>query len=173
MTSDLSPWHDFFMLTGGASATLLGLVFVSASIAATIPNEKLGPLDNRNIWVLPIVYAFMRVLLVSALGLVPGQTYFTYGAVLAVLGTLDTGRMFWVTRGLVGHHRQVEPLEMSDWRWYAIYPTGCSLLVLGGGSALVLHATLGMYLAVFGILGHMVIGIHNAWELAEWLASRQ
>jgi hypothetical protein len=71
----LQPFHDFFMLTGGVSATLLGLVFVSASIAATIPNEKLGDDSSRTLWVMPIVYAFVRVLVVSAVGVIPGQTW--------------------------------------------------------------------------------------------------
>jgi hypothetical protein len=48
----MQSWHDFFLLTGGASATLLGLVFVAASIAATVPNEKLGDEKARELWVL-------------------------------------------------------------------------------------------------------------------------
>jgi hypothetical protein len=24
-----------------------------------------------------------------------------------------------------------------------------------------------------GLLGHLVIGVHNSWELAHWLATRQ
>jgi len=43
----LLPWHDFFILTGTAAATLLGLVFVAGSIAAAIPNEKLGDMSTR------------------------------------------------------------------------------------------------------------------------------
>jgi hypothetical protein len=31
-TTDLHAWHDFFLLAGGASATLVGLVFVSVSL---------------------------------------------------------------------------------------------------------------------------------------------
>jgi hypothetical protein len=51
----LLAWHDFFLLVGAAAATLLGLVFVAASIAATIPNEKLGDELSRALWVMPIV----------------------------------------------------------------------------------------------------------------------
>lgn len=67
-------WHDFLLLTGTAAATLLGLVFVAASIAATIPNEKLGDATTGNLWVQPIVWAFVRVLVVCAIGVVPGQS---------------------------------------------------------------------------------------------------
>jgi hypothetical protein len=77
----LQPWHDFFLLVGTASATLLGLIFVAASIAATIPNEKLGDMGSRALWVLPIVYAFLRVLVVSAVGVIPGQTGRSFGGV--------------------------------------------------------------------------------------------
>src|SRR5215472_10195062 len=111
----MQPWHDFLLLTGGAAATLLGLVFVAASIAAAVPNEKLGDDKMRQLWVLPIVWAFVRVLVVSAMGLIPGQTHASFGVLLLALSALDLGRMVKTTLGMRRVHSTVERLGPSDW----------------------------------------------------------
>jgi len=36
MLQALSEWHDFYLLTGTAAATLLGLLFVAVSLNAEI-----------------------------------------------------------------------------------------------------------------------------------------
>jgi hypothetical protein len=171
----LQSWHDFFLLTGTAAATLLGLVFVAASIAATIPNEKLGPEyeRSRSLWVMPIVYAFVRVLVVSALGVIPGQSWTSFGYVLCVLAVTDLGRMAWVARGMTRFHRKRERLSASDWGWYVLYPSLATITVAATGVSLAMGWRLPEQLLAAGLIGHLVIGVHNAWELADWLATRQ
>jgi hypothetical protein len=168
----LQPWHDFFLLTGGASATLLGLVFVSASIAATVPNEKLGDDKMRALWVLPIVWAFVRVLVVSVIALVPGQTAATFGYLLFALTAVDLGRTTRTVLGMHSVHRTVEALSVSDWWWYVVYPFLSTGMLSASGLALARGWPFPAPLLAGGLLGHMVIGVHNAWELADWLATR-
>jgi hypothetical protein len=169
----MQPWHDFFLLTGGAAATLLGLVFVAASIAATIPNEKLGDDKMRALWVLPIVWAFVRVLVVSATGLIPGQTAPAFGYVLVVLGVLDLARMARTTLGVSEVHRTRERLSATDWAWYVILPATSTIVLGTAGLGLTLAWPLPAQVLAIGLLGHLVVGVHNAWELADWLATRQ
>jgi hypothetical protein len=169
----LQAWHDFFLLTGTAAATLLGLVFVAASIAATIPNEKLGDEQRRSVWVLPIVYAFLRVLVVSAVGVIPGQTTTSFGAVLSGLAVIDLGRMAWAARGIHAHHSTTERLSLADWGWYVVYPSIATLTLAATGVGLAAGWALPVQLLAVGLLLHLVVGVHNAWELADWLATRQ
>lgn len=138
----MQPWHDFFILTGTAAATLLGLIFLASTIAATIPNEKLGDDKTRALWILPVVWAFVRVLVVSAVGVIPGLTGTAFGTVLLVLGVLDLARMARVTAGMHRVHRTKEPLDANDWGWYVVYPTVATLLVAGSGLALAREWTL-------------------------------
>jgi hypothetical protein len=173
MLTTLQPWHDFFLLTGTAAATLLGLVFVAASIAATIPNEKLGTDASRSLWVLPIVYAFLRVLVVSAVGVIPGQTGTSFGYILAVLTVLDLGRMVWITRGMMESHRTHERLTTGDWWWYVVYPALATVIIAATAVSLATGGPIPVPCLAAGMLFHMVIGVHNAWELADWLATRQ
>jgi hypothetical protein len=169
----LLAWHDFFLLVGAAAATLLGLVFVAASIAATIPNEKLGDELSRALWVMPIVYAFLRVLVVSAMGVIPGQTWKSFGYLLLVLAAIDLGRMTSSAFGMRAFRHTGQDLSMADWGWYVVYPTLATLTLAAMGVAFVMGWTFPVQLLAVGMLGHLVIGVHNAWELADWLATRQ
>lgn len=168
----MQPWHDFFILTGTAAATLLGLIFLASTIAATIPNEKLGDEKTRALWILPVVWAFVRVLVVSAIGLIPGQTGRTFGTVLLVLGVLDLARMVRVAMGLHRIHRTKEKLDVNDWGWYVVYPVVATLLVAGTGLALMREWTFPVAALAAGLLGHLVVGVRNAWDIADWLATR-
>jgi hypothetical protein len=167
----LQPWHDFFLLTGGASATLIGLVFVSASVAASIPNEKLGAPDSRRLWSAPVIAAFLRVLVFGALGLVPGQSALTFGAIVGGLSLFDCVRWCRVFVGLRHHQTTVGNLEASDWWWLLVGPglTSFAMMVLAARLAL------GHPAAIYGLGGcivlHLSFGIHNAWESAEYLAN--
>jgi hypothetical protein len=168
----LQPWHDFFILVGTAAATLLGLVFVAASIAATIPNEKLGDRRQRATWVLPIMYAFLRVLVVCALGVMPSQTERSFGWLLAGLAFFDLVRMGWVWRELLRFHRSArEPLDASDWTWYVAYPSVATCALIASGASFALAGPVPLYVLAMGLLGHLVVGVRNAWELADFLAT--
>jgi hypothetical protein len=123
--------------------------------------------------VLPIVYAFVRVLLVSAVGVIPGQTWASFGTMLLVLALLDLGRMPWTLRGMLDTHRHRERLSLADWGWYVVYPTVASLSLAVTGLSLAMGWPLPVQLLAAGMLAHLVIGVHNAWELADWLATRQ
>jgi hypothetical protein len=169
----LQPWHDFFILSGSAAATLLGLVFVAASLAAAVPNEKLGDLSTRAVWIVPIIYAFVRVLVVSAVGVIPGLTFTTFGAILAVLTVFDLTRTVWVVRGMIEHHRTREPFDRGDWFWYVVYPLLATIVLAVSGVSFALGLGLPAPFLAVGLISHMVVGVHNAWELADWLATRQ
>jgi hypothetical protein len=170
---NLEPWHDFFTLVGTAAATLLGLVFVAASIAATIPNEKLGNTGSGRLWVLPIVSAFVRVLVVSAMGVIPEQRATAFGYALLGLVLVDLVRLPWVVRGLRESHVNVERLSLKDWGWYLVYPVAATMSVAASALSLACGWSLPVHFLAAGLIGHLVIGVHNAWELAEWLATRQ
>lgn len=167
----LQGWHDFFLLIGGASATLMGLVFVSATVAASIPNDKLGPLETRQLWATPVLAAFLRVLVFSAIGLFPEHSMLTFGAIVGTLSTLDCVRWVQVIVTLRRHQAKVGDLELSDWWWQSIAPALASVAMaafsarLAGGHP---HAMFG--LASAAIL-HLSIGIHNAWDSAEYLST--
>ena len=79
-----SEWHDLFVATAGASAALAGLVFVAVSIniERILKSEDLPSRAQMTVALL------LSVLLVSIIGLIPGQSRTALGAELLGVGLL-------------------------------------------------------------------------------------
>jgi hypothetical protein len=84
-------WSEFYVVTGGMAATLLGLLFVAVSInATTILNEAHG--DSRRL-AEQAFQNYVAVLLVSLLALFPSLAISEFGLITLVL---TTGSAIWV-----------------------------------------------------------------------------
>ena len=70
-------------------------------------------------------------------------------------------------------HRKRERLTASDWGWYVLYPSLATVTVAATGVSLAMSWRLPEQLLAAGLVGHLVIGVHNAWELTDWLSTRQ
>jgi hypothetical protein len=69
MHQPFEAWHDFYLLQGGAAATLVALLFVAASVG-------IGYLTTRRLvqaraFMNPVVVHFTAVLTASAMALAP------------------------------------------------------------------------------------------------------
>ena len=76
----LHDWHDFYVLVGTASATLVGLMFIAVSIGTSIFNE-----DRRigmTAFITPTVVQFAATLFTCLLVTIPTQSWYTLGGLL-------------------------------------------------------------------------------------------
>jgi hypothetical protein len=64
-------WHDFYMLLGTASAALVALLFVAASIGASFftPERSIA----TRTFMSPVVFHFSTILMLSLVALVPSH----------------------------------------------------------------------------------------------------
>jgi hypothetical protein len=83
----LRDWQSFYILTGTASATLIGLLFIAVSIGSNLPMQQIT--NNLQTFVNPTLLAYFQVLLVSCLAVMPLQSPFIYIGAFAVLGVLN------------------------------------------------------------------------------------
>ena len=153
---DVAGWQDFFVGTIGASAGLLGLLFVTISINLQ-EILKYRHLPGRAASTLGILLA---ALLVSGLGLAPGQSSVVLGVEVLLISAAVVVQALWVTRG------KRDPAEPILWSIEhrvigslpgAVLAVGAiSLLVAGGG---------GLYWLMAGILLAFVVASINAWVL--------
>src|SRR5437879_949057 len=84
LTDTLHDWHDFYVLVGTASATLVGLMFVAASIGANAFSQ-----DHRggmNAFITPTVVHFSAVLVMCLLVTIPTHTWTTLGGLIGAVG---------------------------------------------------------------------------------------
>jgi modulator of FtsH protease len=154
----MEQWHDFFVATAGASAALVGFIFVGVSISLKqilsfpkLPSKTLESL------LLPVV-----VLLVSCCGLVPDQSPWVLGMELLVLGLATSVialRLGWIMLGLTParyKHSYRISLALTQLTIFPYWLTGS--LVIATGWA-------GMYWIVPAILLSFIKTVYDAWIL--------
>jgi hypothetical protein len=157
-------WHDFYVMVGGASAALTGLIFVAISIH--LRSVLATPLFRARARY--ITGGLMLSLVTSALVLAPGQTRQALGIELVVLG-LMTGVAFAVP---VARLDRIAPPDVDvrirhlfAWTAQALWVlSGLSLIVAWGG---------GFYLLLIAVLIALSTCVGGAWSLLTGSEARQ
>jgi hypothetical protein len=159
-------WSDFFLMTGGAAAVLIGLIFVVISLMTDRPRDTV--LAGSRLYMGPIVLGVSFVLALSAAALVPGITVHAVAAITAAIALWGLGR------GLVsavGIHR-LKDVHWTEFWFYGVYP--CAIYLALGTVALALW--LGWWwgpkgLAVVVTIS-LLLAIRNEWDLITWITPR-
>jgi modulator of FtsH protease len=155
---DPSEWHDLFIASAGASAALLGLLFVAVSINL----ERILKYPGLPGRALEAMMQLTCILLVSFAGLVPGQSHVALGLELLLITAVIAGI---VARQpvLVADASGREPTSWKLTRWtvrlaslVTIAIAGLTLLAESGG---------GLYWLAAGIALATVAAIAGAWVL--------
>jgi hypothetical protein len=161
-------WHDFYLLVGTASATLVGLMFVAASIGSSVFSEK-----NRGAlqaFFSPTVVNFATVLFVCIAVMIPSQTWLSLGLLLAgggVAGLSYAGRV-WVQMFV----RRRFHVDMVDRMFYATVPLVGYLLVLAAGILLLLRLRWSAEVTAAALAVLLLAGVRNAWDMTTWIMMR-
>jgi hypothetical protein len=161
-------WHDFYLLVGTASATLVGLMFVAASIGANVFKE-----DNRaamRAFISPTVVHFGAILLVCIVGAVPSHTWSTLAALLILggVGGLAYSARIW-TQLFV---RRSFDVDIVDRLFYALVPVLGHALILLAAGLLLAHSTWGLDALAAALVTLMFAGLRNAWDMTIWIVIR-
>ncbi len=157
MAYDPSEWSDLFVATAGASAALAGLVFVAVSINLERILQYKG-LPER---ALETVLLLVAVLIVSIVGLVPGQGSRALGLELLAVGAITAGAV-----AALPTHRAAHPGQSRAWVWgrWTARIAGTVPFAIGGLSVL-LEGGGGLYWIFAGIVLAIVAAVANAWVL--------
>jgi hypothetical protein len=162
------PWHDFYVLVGTASATLVGLMFVAASIGAQVFTEQ-----NREAlraFISPTVVHFSAILFISILAAIPSETWLTLGGLLIAAGAAG---IVYSTRILLQLHiRRRFNVDVIDRMFYAAVPLLGHLLVLISGCLLLVQAAWSLDVLAAGLMTLLAAGIRNAWDMMLWIVIR-
>jgi modulator of FtsH protease len=146
-------WDNFLVAEVGASAALLGLLFVAVSINLT-QILKYSHLPAR---ALEALGALLCVLVVATLLLVPGQSTFAYGVEMAA-----TGFLTWAgqTRALFASGKSVHALALR-----ILLNQLPALSFLIGGIQMAAGSPSGIYWIVPGTLLSLLASVSAAWVL--------
>jgi len=178
--AELQPWQNFYMLLGGASATLVGLMFIAITLGQTRwrPEERPTLTASFNAFLSPTFIHFVYVLVTAAVVFVPTLSDGVLGALLALTGAGSLGH---IARNLpfVRERYRVRTIDRSDLFWYSLMPSVGYVLYLDAGIGLLRAAAGGPprgqalnALAAASVL-LLVIGVRNAWDLVVFLVLRR
>ena len=161
MVFDVDHWHDFYVMTGGASAALAGLLFVAMSLHARdiMANHFFS---NRAIGTL---MSLASQLLISGAVLMPGQSSVLLGVEVEAAALFFT---IWLAGQIRVRGRYPTPAVASTLTH--------RLMELGGGTAwivlfnvaglsLLLQAGAGLYLLAAVMFFMFAWNIYIAWIL--------
>jgi len=160
MASDVyarGEWRDFFVMVGGGTAALAGLVFVAMSLNLTIIAQD-ATHRNRAIGTLT---GFASVFAICALALLGDQTHLSLGiewlVVAAIAGSIYVLGYFDAVRS------GGSSAALSLGR--VLFGTACYLSQIVGASLLIAAHVEGLYLAAGAIVVLIPYMISGAWLL--------
>jgi len=161
----LSEWQSHLAMEASAAATLLGLVFVAASInLARIVSTP--SLPGR---VLESVVQFVQVLFISMLMTIPRQSPTTLS-----IEVLTVSFLSWALQMVVFEQSHRASLGNPSW-WLVARVVLAHLAIIPlfvSGVCLYFHLGNAFYWAVPGFFFSFVVGIVNSWVLLIRVARR-
>jgi hypothetical protein len=164
----IEDWHDFDLLVGTAAATLVGLMFVAASIGASIYTEK-----NRagmQAFISPTVVHFTSVLVLALLAVVPTHEWLTLAGLLALVGV--AGGVYSANLWMQLFVRRRFDVDIVDRLFYAALPSLGYLLLLLAAFFLLRQSEAGLDLLAAAQITLLLAGIRNAWDMMMWIVIR-
>jgi hypothetical protein len=149
-------WTDLFVASAGASAALTGLLFVAVSLNIKDILEN-TILPGRALQTLLLL---LSAVVVSLVGLVPGQNATALGVELLIFGLGFGGwAIVLAVRSVEATRQYVHPLLH-----FGLIVPGTVPPVIGAVS-LIAHSGGGLYWTAAGIVGALLGAAVNAWVL--------
>ncbi len=87
LAQPLQRWHDFYLLVGGAAATLVGLMFVAISLGSRLITER--SLPALRVFVTPTIIHFIYALVIATVVVIPTVRRMPLGGLLVLVGILS------------------------------------------------------------------------------------
>lgn len=164
----LRDWQNFYMLTGTAAATLIGLLFVAASISVGTNLTLRQATNSLRTYVDPTLLYYVQALIVSCLAVMPLSTLLIPAVVLMVLGILDIFLSVKVGWRILALHRE-EGFGLGHALWHITLPLLAGILYTGSAIGLLVGLSLAPEGLSIAVLLCLAIGLHNTWMLTIWL----
>jgi len=163
----LAAWHEFYALLGTAAAALIALLFVAASIGASVLTpDRAGPTRT---YLSPVIFHYTNILFLSLLALIPTQTPLIFGLTILVAAAGSLIYSIYIFTRLLSDGIA----DLPDRLAYGAAPMGAYTAGIVTSYLLFTHAIEASLnvLAVASLL-LLVVNIRNAWDLMLALARR-
>jgi hypothetical protein len=163
-----TAWQNFYLLSGTAAATLIGLMFVAVTFGAGLVGAQ--STASARSFIDPPFYHFVNVLITACLVVIPAMSAPLFGAVLLAMTVLRTAALITVHRHMRDAQRKFGDIELSDWLSGVVGPLACYLVLGASGAAFLKGYSAAFSGLAVATLATLLLGIFGAWELMIWMA---
>jgi hypothetical protein len=171
VTLPLEAWANYYVIVGSSAGGLTGLTFV---VIALVADAHAVRLTGLRAFITPTIVHFGSALVLSALMNVPGQNVTSLGICLGAFGLggliYSAGTARQVYRATT--NTNYKPVA-EDWIWNAMLPTVTYAVLFIAGLVVSAHTPTALYLAAAASMVLLIIGIHNAWDIAVWFTAER
>jgi hypothetical protein len=156
----MKEWHDFYVLVGTASATLLGLLFIAVSLGAGFLTEERQSATRT--FMSPVVIHFTSVFFLSAIALFPSHQAGFFAALIG--GTAAIGAIIstYITIQVV---RTDMTNYIEDYLAYGLLPGLGYFALLVAAVSIYFEKDFGLDALAGALLLLAIVNIRNAWDL--------
>jgi hypothetical protein len=160
----LAGWDNFYVIAGGAAGGLTGLTFVVITLAADA--HRVAPMGVKA-FVTPTIVHFGAVLALAAYLTMPRHTVMSLSLGLGAVGAAGLVYLGTVAATIARMKGDYIPV-LEDWIWNVILPACCFAALLIMGILFASRPNPCLYGVAAAIILLMIVGIHNAWDIAVW-----
>jgi hypothetical protein len=162
--NELERWSNFYILTSAAAATLIGLLFVVITLAASSSLDS----SKIRIYLTPTIIYFASVLFLAAVLTFPDHTRLTASVCICLSGVAG---LFYSGSLLIRGGLKKNYYEILHLIPYAGFPFITYGLLVSGGAILLHRPQLGLTLVGASMLSLLAVAIRNSWAIAINLVS--
>jgi intracellular septation protein A len=167
----LSGWNNFYSLLGTASATLVGLLFVAATVGASARVYTISRPVAQRVFLSASVVHFSGILAACLIVLVPLQSWISVGVMIMAGGLFGLAYCGLIWRDTVKDGLS-KSIELEDKLCYIVLPFAGYLIEVAAGVTFILRSDLGGAALALSSGMLLVIGIRNAWDITIWTITR-
>lgn len=166
--SVLAAWDNFYVIVGSSAGALTGLTFVSITLIGG--QERRGVNVAMPAFTTPTVVHFGVVLVLAALLSAPWSSFALLGPLLVACGLVMLMYAAIVVRRLSRQDTATYTPVLEDWLCYGILPLVSYVGLVVAAAALASSPVPALF-AIAGIMLLLLVdGLHNAWDIATFLA---
>jgi modulator of FtsH protease len=164
---DVSGWHDFYVMSGGAAAALTGLVVVALSLHAKAIMAH--PLFRDRAFA--AIIALMTQVFLSGAVLVPGQPLAALGVEIGIVALFWLGRSLWAIpyirgnaarmRGSAYEYRRSARHWVIEWTVWIAWV----IALIASAAELIAGSATGMYFLAAAMVLMFGSQVWSAWVL--------
>jgi len=161
----IARWDGFYVIVGSSAGALTGLQFVVIALRQETLNENARHAIRA--FGSPTIVHFTSVLALAAILSMPRHTRASLGATVLTIAAGLLLYVLWAFRK--ARQQDVYAPDLGDWIWHYCLPSlvYVSMMIAGAVAWRAPDSTLTVVAA--GVLGLLIIGIHNAWDSAVWI----